>query len=214
MFLARVAPTIVVNKELVKPEEIKSWRDLLEPKWKGKILSYDPSIPGPGVTLTVTVGEIMGMDFLKELAKQEPVINRDMRMQVEWVARGKYPLGLGFEFALMEEMRGAGAPLAHVVPSEGTYFGSGTGGMAMLSRPAHPNAAKVFVSWFLSKEGQLLFAKSAKEQSRRVDVIPELAPDRLFQEGMRYVDSDTDFIADKKIEMYKLSKEIFAASYK
>lgn len=214
MYLSRVNPHLLINKDLVKPEEIKSWRNLLEPKWKGKILLYDPSINGPGNSCMTIVHEIMGIDYLKELAKQEPVINRDMRMQVEWVARGKYPVACGCEFALMEEMRNAGAPLLHVVPPlEGGQFSSGVGSLSMFNRPAHPNATKVFINWFLSKEGQTLYAKAAKEQSRRVDVKPELAPDRLFQEGVKYINGDTEYISNKRREMLSLSKEIFAVSY-
>lgn len=214
MYLARVGPTVLVNKELVKPEEIKSWLTLLEPKWKGKLLLFDPSMPGAGNALMATLGEIMGVNYLKELAKQELVVNRDKRLQIEWVARGKYLVGIAFDFSNMEDMRDSGVPLAHVVPAEGSYFGSAHGGMAMLNRPANPNAAKIFINWFLSKEGQTFYAKTAKEQSRRLDVLSELAPDRLLREGVKYIDGDTPYMLDKRVEMLKLSKEIFAAQYK
>ncbi len=213
LFLSRVGPSIVINNDLVKPEELKSWRDILAPKWNKKILMMDPSITGPGNAIITTLGEIMGVDFLKELAKQEPTINRDMRLQVEWVARARHPLGLGFEFAAMEELRRAGSPISHVVPDEGTYFGAATGGMSLLNQAPHPNARRLFVNWFLSKEGQTLLAKTAGEQSRRIDVPAELALDRRFKEGVKYVDADTQYMIGKREEMKKLSKEIFANLY-
>ncbi len=209
MYISRIGPTLAINKDDVRIDEFKSWRSLLEPKWKGKILVYDPTIPGPGNALMTTVGEIMGTNYLRELAKQEPVFNRDMRTQVEWIARSKYAVALGFEFTLFEQMRGQGAPLVHVVPAEGTYFGSAFGSMVVFERPGNPNATRVFTNWLLSKEGQTLFARAAKEQSRRADVPPELVPDRLFQEGMKYVDFDTEDSIKKRTEMFRLSKEIF-----
>ena len=102
----------------------------------------------------------------------------------------------------------------HLVPTEGTYFGSGTGAIVTLKRPAHPNAAKVFLNWLLSREGQTIFTKIAREQSRRVDVVSELAPDRLRQSGIKYIDGDTKYMLDKNGQMRKLSKEIFASQYK
>ncbi len=209
MYISRVQTNLLINTEIVKPEEFKSWRSLLDPKWKGKILLNDPSIPGPGGGLITTLGMIMGIDYLRELAKQDPIINRDMRLQVEWVAKAKYPVAMGFDFTVMEEMRGAGAPLLHVVPAEGSFVGSGFGSMVMFDPPAHPNATKVFLNWFLSKEGQTLFARIAKDQSRRADVPSGLAPDRLLEAGKKYVDFDTEEHAQKRVEMYSLSKEIF-----
>lgn len=209
MYISRVGPTLAINRELVKQEELKSWRSLLDPKWKGKILVFDPTMEGAGNSIIAAVGDIMGVEFLRELARQEPVINRDKRLQLEWIARGKSLIGLGFDFSLFEELRSAGVPLTHLVPAEGSYFGSAVGSMVMVDKPAHPNAAKVFVNWFLSKEGQALFAKTAKEQSRRIDVPPGIAADRLFQEGVKYIDFDTADMFRKRTEMLKLSKDIF-----
>ncbi len=214
MYLGRVGVSMLINQDLVKLEEVRSWRNLLEPKWKGKMLLEDPSVVGAGNALLTAIGELVGIDFLRELAKQEPIINRDKRLQVEWVARGKYPIALGYNAEIMEEFRGGGAPVAPFVPKEGTYFGSGVGSIAILSRPPHPNAAALFVNWFLSREGQTLFCKVAVDQSNRVDIIPVLPPDRLPQEGVKYFYDDTEYGLKKKDEMYKLSKEIFAAQYR
>jgi len=214
MYLGRPGPTIAVNTRLVKDGDIKSWRDLLAPKWKGKMLMHDPSYPGAGNSLMTAVHEIMGTDYLRELAKQEPLITRDYRLIMEWVAKGKYPLTIGFNVGIMEDMRRMGAPVANVVPQEGTFFGAGIGAMGLLNRAPHPNAARVFINWLLSKEGQTLLCQAAKEQSNRVDIKPVLAPDRLPQEGIEYVDSDTPDFDRKRKEMFSLAKEVFAGLYK
>ncbi len=213
-YIGRVGPTMAVNTDTVKPDELKSWRNLLDPKWKGQIIMHDPSIGGTGSGITAALSEIMGVDYLRGVAKQNPVITRDLRGQIESVARGKYPIALGFDFIMMEEMRRFGAPLGHVVPAEGTYFGSALGSISLLSKPAHPNAAKVFINWFLSREGQTVMVQASKEQSRRLDVPVDMAPDRLFKEGIRYIDSDTEYMVKKMLEMMRTSREIFAAQLK
>ncbi len=211
-YLGRVGVSLMINTQMVKPEDIKSWRNLLEPKWKGKILLEDPTQAGAGNAIIQAVWQIMGIDYLKELAKQDVVINLDKRLQVEWVARGKYPVAFGYNAEILEEFRGAGAPVAPHVPSEGTYFGAGVGYMAMLNKPAHPEAAKLFVNWFLSREGQSLFTKVATEGSRRIDIPSVLPPDRLPQPGIKYIADDTEEALDMKDQLKTLGREIFFAS--
>ncbi len=203
-----------INTEMVKEGEIVSTEDVLNPRWKGKILINDPSIGGPGAEWFTYImlgvyGEDKGKEYMKRLADQAPAMIRDERLQVEWVAKGKYPLGIGGSPMTMEDFRDAGAPIAPVVPSEGTYFGAGIGYMVMLNHAPHSNAAKIFINWFLSREGQTLFCSSIKDQSRRVDVVSVLRPDRLSQEGVKYFDDDCLYGIKKKNEMLTLSKEIF-----
>lgn len=72
-----------INTEKVKPEEIKSYRDLLNPKWKGRIVMDDPTVGGSGLkwaSYILWTGKAGGEDFLRSLVRQEPVINRDRRI--------------------------------------------------------------------------------------------------------------------------------------
>ncbi len=215
LFLSRVGPTIAINSDLVKPQEIKSYNDLLDPKWKGKIAMFDPTVSGPGNAVVTGIFEAMGSDYLGKLVKMEPVITRDARQQLEWVAKAKYPLALGFDFTVMEEIREAGAPIVHVVPAEGTYIGAATGSIALFDKPAHPNAARLFVNWLLSKEAQTLFVKVSREQSRRADVPSELAADRQINPSIKYSDFDSDaFQNDANQIRDRIWKELMAGASK
>ncbi len=111
---------------------------------------------------------------------------------------------------MMEEMRTAGTPIFHIVPSEGSYTGAATGSIGLFDHPAHPNAARVFINWFLSKDTQALFSREAKEQSRRADVPTILNPDRQIKSGIKYLDIDTDDFQSRLFQMLGQSKEIFA----
>ncbi len=210
MFLARTGSTIVINLELVKPEEVASYKQLLDPKWKDKIVLNDPSVGGSGNSIIAAMHQLMGENYLRELAKQEPIITRDPRQQVEWVARGKYPIGLGPEPVVMGSFRQTGAPLRHIVPSEGTWSGGGFGGLGFVNKAAHPNATKVFLNWFLSKEGQTVQVKAASEGSRRLDVTTEyIDPERRLVPGVKYIEGDTPEHIAARDMILGLSKEIF-----
>lgn len=90
-FRASIFRPITINTQLVKPDEINSYRDLLNSRWKGKIAMADPSIPGAAQSFFTAVGEyLVGYDYLRELARQEPFVSRDERLITEWVAKGRY----------------------------------------------------------------------------------------------------------------------------
>ncbi len=215
MFYARTGATIVINTEMVKDGDLKSYRNLLDPKWKDRIISIDPTMAGSGNAFITALGEIMGLDFVRALARQNPVLTRDLRLHIESVAKGKYPIGLGPEPPMLAEFRTAGAPLAHIVPQEGTWSGAGGGGLGLVTQPANPNAARIFTNWFLSREGQTVVVQAAKEQSRRLDVTTEfIDADRRIQSSIKYVDGDTEYMIQKREEMKKLAVQIFAAQLK
>ncbi len=215
VYYCRAGSTILVNSEMVKPEDLKSYRNLLDLKWKGKIILNDPTIAGAGNSLLATLNVLMGTDFLRKLATQEPVVDRDQRLQIEWLARGKYPILLGPYVGGIADFRNAGAPIKHIVPEEGTWSGAGGGNISLVKKAAHPQAAKVFLNWYLSQEGQTVAVKGEQEQSRRLDVSAEyIDPDRRLQPGVKYVDGDTSEAVARRLEMRVLSKEIFAAQLK
>ncbi len=211
-FLHYPGSTFAINTDLVKPGEIKGWRDLLDPKWKGKIIMHDPTIPGPGSSTFAALvhGGIVGADYFRELAKQEPIILRDTRIEVEWVARGKYPVTV---FPLVEtvlEFRKVGSPIMTVGPVEGAHLSAGTAGLGLLKGAPHPNAAKLFINWLLTKEAQTLVAEAYGAQSRRVDVPTDrIPPEKVRDPAMKYFDSDIVEMKLKMPDYLKLAKEIF-----
>lgn len=210
-YLITFDTTWIINTEMVKPEEVSSYRDLLNPKWKGKMTLLDPTVTGAGSSFIGNYAwEIMGEDYVRALAKQEPVIIRDMRLHVESVARGKYPIGLAADPDVLLSFKRAGAPLMKIIPVEGGGKLSGAGGLGVFNKQAHTNATKVFINWLLSREGQTVMGKAQGAASRRVDVPTDhVDPDRLLKPGLRYVDADTEENIRFRGERQVLAREIF-----
>ncbi len=210
--LAYPAAIILVNNQLVKKGEVKSMRDLLKPVWKGKIAVNDPTVAGAGLKTFAVMGwEIMNMDYWRDFAKQEPVIVRDQRLLVEWVAHGKYPIAFAPRAPEVNEFKTAGAPIELITPEEGGFLTTGSGGVSIINRPAHPNASKVFLNWFLSREGQTVFTRAHGGQSARIDVQTEgLDPDLIRKSDVKYfAGADSEEFLKKEDKTRDLAAEIF-----
>ena len=170
-FTAYMTETVWYNTTLIKPEELNSWDSLLDPKWKGKIAILDPRSPGSGESNWAFLLKIKGEQFLARLAAQEMLVGRNLRQLGEAVARGKSAISIGVSFYTYQPFIKAGLPVRSISNiKEGYYAGSGSGNLALLKNQPHPNAAKVFANWLLSKEGQTAVTKALGQPTRRFDV--------------------------------------------
>lgn len=208
-YVQSVGLTIFINSDLVKPGEIKSYADLLNPKWKEKIVLFDPTVSGTAHSWFYFTVTTLGPDYHRQLAKQNPMITRDKRLQVEWVARGKYLAGLAPSKETVGEFQQVGAPIQWAVAAEGDYL-TGGGSLSYFDRAPHPNAAKVFVNWILSKEGLTAWSRTALMSTSRKDVPTDfLPPEARRDPNLRYFSTDSEEAKEKATDVTKLSKEIY-----
>jgi iron(III) transport system substrate-binding protein len=171
VFLGYMTETIWYNSDLAKPEEVTSYDDLLQPKWKGKVVILDPRTQGSGESMWAFLWRIKGEGYLRKLAAQEMIVGRNLRQLAETVARGKASLSIGVSYYSYQPFIKAGLPIKTLpVPKEGIYASSGSGNLAILRNAPHPNATRVFVNWLLSKEGQTIFTNAMGQPTRRFDV--------------------------------------------
>jgi iron(III) transport system substrate-binding protein len=148
---------ILTNTSLVKTsDEPKSWQDLLDPKWKGKILSDDMRALGSGSALFTATYEKLGRQFHERLAAQQLEFTRDVRGSQRRIARGEYPLFIPFNVADILTLKGL--PVKFIVPSEGAVYV--VFDCAILKGAPHPNAARLLVDFMLSDEVQLIYAST------------------------------------------------------
>ena len=171
----RAGQYLYVNTDQIKPATIKSWLYLLDPKWKGKILlGRDPRLAGYGQATFVFffTHKELGPEYVRQLVKQEPRIMEDDRTAATWLAQGRYPICICSDLQTDRLIR-EGLPLKAIEGGqlkEGTHVTSAFANLARPNRPPHPNAAKLYINWLLSKEGGTLFSKSTGDPSMRLDV--------------------------------------------
>lgn len=177
---ASPAYIFMYNTNLVKPEEIKSYFDIFDPKWKGKVVARDPSRRGSAATsvpmlLHPEIGEKWFERFVKDL---DVTIVADSRQGAEWVALGRYAIGLfGLNTPAVDLVK-QGFPVSAYLPTklkEKEILSASAANMMAVSKPPHPKAAQLFINWALSKEGQETFIKHGETtDSLRLDVDSKL----------------------------------------
>ncbi len=187
-FIANRGGGVTVNTDLVK-EEIKGLTDLLDPKWKGKLLLPDVRVMGDTFWPMTSARLNLGDDIIKRLfVDQEPVLSRDTRQVAEFMVRGRFPLALGVNPLLLGQFQrqglGKNLKLLHFAEMDTVNFGTT---LWLVNKAPHPNAAKVCINWLLTKDAQVHWAREVETNSRRVGVEPgnpQLLPPKgakLFQ---------------------------------
>ena len=205
------------NTTLVNPKEFKSYWDLVAPKWKGKYVSQDPMGTGLGASVQfIYYHPDLGAEYLKRLfGDMQPTFGRDRRQITDWLAQGRYALCVGCRDTARAKSQGLPVDeLDNVDWKEGIQLTSGGGSMSLIKGAPNPNAAKVFVNWFLSRRGQIALQKhndlygEDPPNSRRIDIPKEgLVPVNRMVPGKKYFDVSDPKYADMT-PMFNVIKEI------
>jgi iron(III) transport system substrate-binding protein len=149
--------SILANTRLVAAkDEPKQWSDILDPKWKGKILVDDFRSMGGGFVLFAALYDKFGREFHEKLARQDVVFSHGLVEAERRVARGEYPLLMPVQVPDIFGMKGLPAKL--IIPEEGVAYMQMS--LGMVAKCPHPNAARLLIDFFLSKEGQGVYANS------------------------------------------------------
>lgn len=192
----------LVNTKLVKPaDEPKSWRDLLDAKWKGQIIADDPRAAGGGAVMFRMTWDRFGREFHEKLAAQRPVFARDYAVSARRVAQGEYPIYMPYILSDYSNIRGL--PVKYILPAEGVTYGSYSA--SVLRNPPHPNAARLLADFYLSDEVQAIYAKEGH------GIVVEHLGEKLPSEIAAMIDAKP--LAPENFpkidEMYERAKEIY-----
>ncbi|MDP2645659.1 MAG: extracellular solute-binding protein [Desulfobacterales bacterium] len=164
----------LVNRDLAPESELNRVEQLVEPKWKGRIVAEDPRKGGKTMVDTAYLLMVKGEEWVRKLLAQDLVIMDNGRQRAEAVIKGRFPVGMGLSPTYLTSFQKAGVmghtqQLAPDTPA-GARQTNGFGNVMLINRAPHPNAAKVFINWFLSRAGQKAHVEATTNNSRRLDV--------------------------------------------
>jgi iron(III) transport system substrate-binding protein len=191
---------ISYNTKLVNPDNIKSYWDILDAKWKGKIVTYDPRAGGSRLFSYFYYNPELGTRYLRRLfGEMELTASRDRRQITDWLAQGKFAIALRTapEASTLDEAKARGLPVNWFRPrhfKEAVALSSGPHHIAVVNKAPHPNAAKLFINWFLSREGQLTVQNIAAKEAEGVDSLRMDIPKDMIPPDYRRAGEKTKFL--------------------
>jgi iron(III) transport system substrate-binding protein len=157
------------NTRLVKPEEApKSFADLLDPKWSGKIVKAHPGYSGTIMTATFEQSQALGWGFFDRLGRQKVMQVQSATEPARKLALGERSVMADGSEYVMFDLQASGNPVAIVYPTEGTPLIVGSA--AVMKSAPHPNAARLFISYVFSHDGQQLMSDIGGLRSFNPDV--------------------------------------------
>ena len=170
-----IVHTIAYNPKMLQPAELPvRYTDLLLPKWKGKAGMNSNNIMFLAAMMT-HFGKEDGVDFLQKLAAQAPQVRGGGTLLTTLVAAGEFPLAFSINENNVENFKLKGAPIDWVRVADPLY--GELVPIGIMAGAPHPNAARLFVDYTLSREGQELFRNLGKVPARN-DVVPKFNIDR------------------------------------
>ena len=191
--------SVSYNTKLINAKDFKSYWDLLNPKWKGKVISRDIRVPGPGsgnARLFYYLPDV-GPTFIKKLyGEMDVTLFRDYRQGTDWLAVGKAAICF---FCEADISKAQGLPVDTFGPGvfkEGAGLVQQFGTLGLVNHAPHPNAAKVYINWLLSRKGQMALQRVMNKgtenptDSLRIDIPKDDVPvlNRRF-ENVKYLDT-------------------------
>jgi ABC-type Fe3+ transport system substrate-binding protein len=190
------ASLLFINTDSVKPQELRSVKDLLNPKWRGKISAEDPTSTGAGANLAAQFYNQLGEEFVRKLYIEQKVVRtRDRRQMTDWLARGTQPICLNCREDDVRPLQKEGFKVLEIFELA-DFPGIINGSPWMLTvgnKAPNPRAAQVFANWILSKEGLEIYARGYGSATLRTDIDESyLQPASIPKPGGKYFD-DTDW---------------------
>jgi iron(III) transport system substrate-binding protein len=197
--------TIYLRTDKVPPqEEPKTWNDLTDPKYKGKMVMTDPSFTSLQVSVVGMMSKERGWGFYEKLRQNDVMIVQGNQQSSDMIKRGERVIAVGALDSYAAEERAAGHPIKTLYPSDGVFvIPSPT---AVVKGGPNPNAAKLFAEFMLTEPVQKVFPADGGFAARS-DVAPPAGSPALS--SIKILPVDYDYIEKETPRIKRRFNEIF-----
>ena len=206
--LRATVSVIAYNPKVIPPAEApKTWKDLLDPKWKGKMVTAHPGYSGIIATHVLALVNLHGWDYFKQLAQNKLMLVQSAVDPSGVVASGERPVAVNGGDYTFAQTRRKGNPVEIVYPKEGVpLIVSPT---AITSFAPHPNTARLFTDFIFTREVQQVLADSEDLYTGHPEVKYPADKPKLHE--LKLLESDPDELERRTEEIRKRFVEFFGA---
>jgi iron(III) transport system substrate-binding protein len=197
-----------INTNLVKMDDApKSFADLLNPKWKGRMVKGHPAYSGTIMNATFQIARDLGWDYFEKLAKQNVLQVQSATDPPKRIALGERAVMIDGAGYLVIRGKEAGQPVDVIYPSEGTPVA--TSPSVLMKAAPHPNAGKLFQNWMHAREGQQLLIDYARQYSPHSQAVEKpgvrkLSDIKLMREDPEAVEKAADEVKRRYTQYFKV----------
>jgi iron(III) transport system substrate-binding protein len=197
---------IAYNTKIIPAAEApKTWKDLLDPKWKGKLVTAHPGYSGVIATHVLALVQLHGWDYFKQLAQNKPMLVQSAVDPSGIVASGERPIAADGGDYTFYQVKKKGNPVEIVFPKEGVPLVVSPS--AITSFAPHPNAAKLFTDFIFSRELQQVLADSEGLYTGHPDVKypadrPKLSELKLLRVEPEELEKRNEEIKTRFVEFF------------
>jgi iron(III) transport system substrate-binding protein len=193
----------VNTQKVARADTPRRWKDLLDPRWKGKLVQAHPGYSGVVVTGITGLLGAFGWDYFAALAKNEPLVVQSAEDPPMKIAGGEAWIGASGEYNLYRAAK-KGNPIVTVFPEEGVPFVSSAN--AVLAKAPHPNAARLFTDWLFGKDAQQIMADDGLYVPNEEVVY---AKDKRPMKELKLLRADPDEVMKRGEEIKTRFRELF-----
>lgn len=205
----RAFPVVIpYNPKLLSPAEApRSWKDLLDPRWRGKLVTAHPGYAGSVLTQVYVLSKLYGWEFFRDLAQQKPMLVQSVHDPVQVVTAGERAVGVNAAEYFVYAQRKKGNAIAAVYPQDGVPLILVP--TAILAAAPHPSAARLFTDFVFSKPVQQILVTDEGLYVPHPEVT--YPPDKPKLSELKVLPFDPEDLERQNEEIKKRFVELFGA---
>lgn len=192
------------SDKVAEADRPKTWADLLDAKYKGKLIMTDPSFTALQLMVVATLSKNLGWEFYEKLRKNDIMIVQGNQQVSDNIKRGERLIAVGALDSYAASARRAGHPIVTIMPADGTFVIPAP--TVVITGSPNPNAAKLFAQFMISDPVQSLFPADGGYAARK-DIPPPA--DGVALDKIKIIPVDYSHVERESARIKKRFNEVF-----